>query len=334
MKVRVDQANPGAVQQMGDMAARVIQMEASCQALRRQLDEANRQLFQANKVSVAGQMVATVAHDLNNPLNGVLGYAQLLMKRTNDPSLVSGLQKTEGEAQRAAQIVQTLLQFVRDHKPERRPTQVNTVIVDVMALRAHHQMINQVAMALNLDAGVPLVIGDAHLIGQAILNLVINAERAIASTSARGVIRISSGLASDGSQPVVRIKLRDTGPGIPPDNLKRIFEPFFTTKPSGQGTGLGLSICRQIVAEHRGTLTVDSQPGVGTTFTLNLPVMDGNRWSLLVVWNWLKPRRMCHRPEAWLLTMSSWCGSLWTRRLHPKVIGSMPLPAAKRLLRH
>lgn len=285
MNIRVDQSTPTTGHQMTDMATRINELEANSQSLGRQLEETRRQLFQANKVSVIGQMVATVAHDLNNPLNGILGYSQLLMKRTSDTNVLSGLQKIEGEAQRATHIVQTLLQFVRDHKPEKQAVQINNIITDIVQLREHHRMINHIDVTLDLETDLPRTVVDPHHVGQAILNLVTNAEQAIIGTAARGAIRISTELSSDGRQPILRIRIRDNGPGIPPETLRRIFEPFFTTKGTGQGTGLGLTICQQIVEENQGRLSVDSQAGAGATFTIDLPVLDEP------IFDTIKPRK-------------------------------------------
>jgi len=274
MNIRVEQTSPATVHQITDMAGRINELEAVNQTLRRQLEEARLQLFQANKVSVVGQMVATVAHDLNNPLNGILGYSQLMIKRTTDETARTGLQKIESEAQRATHIVQTLLAFVRDHKPEKQSIQLNDIIAHMAELRAHHRMINHIDLSLGLESDLPMLIAEPHQIGQVVLNLLSNAEQAIAGSAVRGAIRITSEVSSDGRQPIVRIRIRDNGPGIATDLLPRIFEPFFTTKTAGQGTGLGLSICRQIVEEHEGRLSVESQTGNGATFTIDLPVTD------------------------------------------------------------
>lgn len=252
---------------------RVHQLEQTCATLQQELDETRRQLFQVNKVSSVGQMVATVAHELNNPLNGVLGFAQLMIKRAEDEKMRRDLQKIESEARRATKIVHTLLTFVREHSPERQQVNINDIISSMVEMREHHRMMNHIDLSLEMDAGLPETVAEAHQIGQVILNLISNAEQAIIGSKVKGDIHVSSALASDGDQPVIRITIKDSGPGMPPDVLSRIFDPFFTTKTTSEGTGLGLSICKQIIEEHEGTLTVDSREGAGATFVLDLPVI-------------------------------------------------------------
>ena len=251
---------------------RVQQLELTCDVLRRQLEEAKHQLQQVNKISSVGQMVATVAHELNNPLNGVLGFAQLMIKRTEDDKDRRDLQRIESEAKRATKIVNTLLTFVREHSPEQQMVNINDIMSSMVEMREHHRMMHHVDLVLEMDSALPETIAEAHQIGQVILNLVSNAEQAIIDSGTRGTIHVSSTLASDGTHPVIRITIQDTGPGMSPDVLLQIFEPFFTTRSNGDGTGLGLAICKQIAEDHNGTLSVDSREGFGTTFTLDLPV--------------------------------------------------------------
>jgi two-component system NtrC family sensor kinase len=275
MNTRIEQHSSTTVHQAASMANRINELEAACQALQRQLDETRGHLLQANKMSLVGQMVATVAHDLNNPLNGVLGFTELMRRRTTDQNMQRGLQRIETEARRAAKIVQSLLTFVRDHKPERQPVNLNDVVRSMTELHAHHRMINEVELTLDLDPRLPETIADPHQLGQAILNLITNAEQAIIDAALRGSIHISTSLFREEGRKVILLTVRDTGPGIPSDMLNRIFEPFFTTKPAGEGTGLGLYICRQIIQDHQGDLMVDSQMGIGTAFTITLPLVGG-----------------------------------------------------------
>lgn len=255
---------------------RVRHLEETCQTLRQQVETAKQQLLQTNKMAIVGEMMATVTHELNNPLNGVLGFAQLLMKYDVDDQVYNGLQKIESEAARAAQIVRKLLDFVRSHSPERQLVGVNQIITSMTEMRAHHRYTNNIDLSLDLDAGLPPTIAEPHQLGQMILNLVANAEQAVSGSPSTGGIRIKTAMFAREGQPVIRIVIQDGGPGMPDKVRDRIFDPFFTTKRTGEGTGLGLAICRQIVEEHDGRIDVKSKMGLGTTFTIELPVRQSD----------------------------------------------------------
>jgi signal transduction histidine kinase len=173
-----------------------------------------------------------------------------------------------GEAQRAATIVKNLLTFARKHGPLRQSTQINSVIEEVLKLRAYEHTVNNIDIVTRLDNELPEVKVDYFQMQQVFLNIILNAETAMIETSNRGTLTISSKKVDD----QIIISFTDDGPGISSDNMGRLFNPFFTTKEVGKGTGLGLSICYGIVTAHEGNIYVDSELGNGSTFYIELPI--------------------------------------------------------------
>lgn len=229
-------------------------------------------LLQMEKMASLGQLVSGIAHELNNPLTSIQGYAQLLLGRRASPDRAADALRISQEAERAGRIVKNLLLFSREAKAERRAVRLNEVIERTLALRAYELKLENVAVDLALDPGLPEILGDAAQLQQVALNLMLNAEQAIVmaredeSRGGRILIRTER---LPGSR--VALRVSDDGPGIAPDIAPRIFEPFFTTKPAGVGTGLGLSIVSSIVREHGGEISVDSLPGRGATISIELP---------------------------------------------------------------
>jgi len=234
----------------------------------RALQDAHAQLIQAEKMSVVGQLVSGVAHELNNPLAGVLGYSQLLQRKGVQGDIARGLQKIESEAERCKRIVQNLLIFARKHKPQKSLVDLNAVVESTLELRAYHLKVDNVTVVRDLEAGLPRTMADMNQMQQVLLNMINNAQHAMADIVRQRVLTLRS-RHRDGR---IVIAISDTGSGIPPEHLPRVFDPFFTTKEVGRGTGLGLSICYGIVQEHRGSIDVRSQPDAGTTFTIDLPI--------------------------------------------------------------
>ncbi|NOK61489.1 MAG: DNA-binding response regulator, OmpR family, contains REC and winged-helix (wHTH) domain [Chloroflexi bacterium AL-W] len=245
---------------------------------RRRLEE---QLTQAEKLSAIGQLVAGVAHELNNPLTSISGYTQLILRDTNVlPTVRDDLEHIHKQAERAARIVQNLLVFAREHKPERRMINLNDVIRDTLSLRAYQLRVDNINVVSELDPNLAPTVADPHQLQQVILNLLNNAHQAIVERNETGTITLRSHgrsrEASDGMSktPVTIVcSVTDTGIGIPESELNRIFDPFYTTKPVGQGTGLGLSICFGIIQEHSGRIWAQSEAGVGTTVSIELPLL-------------------------------------------------------------
>jgi two-component system NtrC family sensor kinase len=262
---------------------------------RRQLEQ---QLIQAEKLSAIGQLVAGVAHELNNPLTSVSGYAQLLLRETSLGDQVrQDLQHIYAQSERAARIVQNLLIFAREHKPERVVVNLNDVLKSTLSLRAYQLRVDNIVVVSQLDAKLPPTVADPSQVQQVLLNLINNAHQAMVQKGGPGTLTLRSRRAvarrdlaeetgtagalpagdadvrtTSAPQDVLLLEVGDTGVGIPERDLTRIFDPFFTTKPVGQGTGLGLSICFGIVQEHGGRIWAESTLGVGTTVTVELPL--------------------------------------------------------------
>ncbi len=227
-------------------------------------------LIQSEKLSAIGQLIAGVAHELNNPLASVLGFADFLVEDSGvPPRLVEPLRVIQQEAQRAASIVRNLLTFARRQERVRERLAVGPVLERTAALLRNQLLGLNVELALTADPDLPEVDGNRNELQQVFLNLANNAAQAIASQGRAdgGRVTMHARRWLDG----VAVDVTDDGPGVPEALQQRVFEPFFTTKPAGEGTGLGLSICQGIVREHGGRLTLHSPPGRGATFTVELP---------------------------------------------------------------
>ncbi len=226
------------------------------------------QLMQQEKLAAVGQLVSGVAHELNNPLASVMAFAQLLLAAPQGaPHDRRAIEAINLEAKRAAKIVSNLLTFARQHQPERTITDLNRVIDDTLELRRYALRLAQVEIEMRLDPLLPITWADPFQLQQVVLNLITNAEHALSSWDRDRRIVLST----DHAAGQLSLRVSDSGPGIAPENLQRIFNPFFTTKPVGEGTGLGLSISDGIVREHGGRIRVESRPGCGATFIIELP---------------------------------------------------------------
>jgi two-component system NtrC family sensor kinase len=229
------------------------------------------QLIQSEKMSAIGQLVSGVAHELNNPLAGISAFAQLLLSEKRfPPDQRTAAEMIYAEARRASRIVQNLLIFARQHKPERTPTSVNQVLDDTLELRGYELRVRGIDVQRDYDDQVPETMADAHQLQQVFLNLITNAEQAM-ERAERDQQRLTVRTRRTGE--LIRLEIEDTGPGIPPNLLERIFNPFFTTKPTGSGTGLGLSISLGIVREHEGRIWAENAPQGGARFVIELPVV-------------------------------------------------------------
>lgn len=233
-----------------------------------QLQQTQAHLLQSEKLSALGELVSGIAHELNNPLTVIIGYAQLLQSSESRSEIEHGLHKIHYEAQRLTKMVSNLLTFARQHQEDdRTEVDLNEVVQRVLELRTYAGRQKGIALEADLQPDLSRVWGDASQLQQVLLNLVINAEQAIMQTRDSGHIVIRTYRADNG---MIRLEVKDDGPGIPVHLQGRIFDPFFTTKPPGMGTGLGLSICYGIVNAHQGRIRVDSEPGKGATFIVEL----------------------------------------------------------------
>jgi signal transduction histidine kinase len=229
--------------------------------------QTRRELAQAEKLASIGRFVAGVAHEINNPLQGIIGHLDLIATTDLRPALRRDIRQAAREAERAARIVRSLLVFGASRRVERRPVAVPGLVSRAVALRRRPLLAAGITVTRDVPPGLPRVNGDLPLLLQALLNLLLNAEQAMAGP---GDIRITA----RAEQGTVRLAVRDTGPGIPPEVLPRLFEPFFTTKPVGAGTGLGLPIVYGIVQEHGGRVWAENAQEGGAIFTLTLPAAE------------------------------------------------------------
>jgi PAS domain S-box-containing protein len=227
-------------------------------------------LTQSEKLAALGQFVAGIAHELNNPLQGVLGHIELLRATRGLPrSQRPALKAIHREADRAAKIVRNLLAFTGSRRMTRRSVNLNNILQRVVAFRRASGRTRDVEVVRHYAAHVPRVDGDPLLLHQVFLNLIMNAEEAVAATGRPGRIEITTAVSASGDR--VQVVIRDTGEGIPVEAFTRIFEPFYTTKDVGQGTGLGLPIAYGIVQEHGGRIAAANDPAGGAMFTVELP---------------------------------------------------------------
>ena len=234
--------------------------------------EMRARLLETERLAALGELVAGVAHEVNNPLSSISAYSQLLLRDgALDPAQRESVEVIRSETLRASQVVKDLLSFSRRSTPEREPVLLNQVVERTLRLRNYQLSASGVAVDLALAPDQPAVLGDARQLQQVVLNLVTNSIQAMAPEPGGpvrgGTLRITT--RSAGAQ--VALEVADTGRGIPAAARQRVFEPFFTTKREGEGTGLGLSVSYGIVAAHGGTIALTHSSATGTTFTVTLP---------------------------------------------------------------
>ena len=230
-----------------------------------------RQLMQKEKLTAMGQMMAGVAHELNNPLTAILGISDLLRERATDDSTRRQVEIVLNQARRAASIIQNLLAFSRPATQGRTKLKLEEIVQQALQLQQVALQQKNVSVEFSAPSDLPPIEGDVRLLTQVFSNLIVNAEQAISSVRDRGTLRIS--LAR--SEATVAVTFTDDGAGIQPENVGKIFDPFFTTKRPGGGTGLGLTICLALVKEHGGSIEVHSSPRGGASFRVLLPVATG-----------------------------------------------------------
>ncbi|OGR79109.1 MAG: hypothetical protein A2X32_11350 [Elusimicrobia bacterium GWC2_64_44] len=230
------------------------------------------QLFQAEKLNSLGKTVSGVAHELNNPLTGIMGYCQLLLR---DEAIQENSRHREDistifrEAERCQKLVRGLTTFARKHKPEKTHLGINGLLQDTLKLQDSHLKVAGISVALDLAPELPKTMADFHQLQQVFINLLLNARDAMACQQREKSIRIRTSL-RDRS---ILVEVEDSGPGIPQGSFDTIFEPFYTTKEPGKGTGLGLSISFGIITGHGGRIWAENAPGGGARFRLELPVI-------------------------------------------------------------
>jgi PAS domain S-box-containing protein len=235
--------------------------------MEKKLQETHLQLVSSEKMASLGKLAAGIAHEINNPLGGILIYSSLMMEDLpgNDPKR-QDLARIVQEASRCKEIVKSLLEFARQTEPKMEPTDINRAITDGLFFLENQALFHNIKIIKNLDPFLPAVSGNASQLKQVLINIIVNAAEAM---HGNGTLTITSYPSSD--RQWVFMEFMDTGEGIPEENLTRIFEPFFTTKDIGKGTGLGLATSYGIIEDHGGKISVKSMVGQGATFTIELP---------------------------------------------------------------
>jgi len=250
------------------------------------LQQAQARLVQNEKLVAIGQFVAGVVHELNNPLTSILGLADLLQDNGSGSEISRDLEKMAAQAQRARRIVRGLMDFAHQSPLNGKPVQVNEILSAILDLLTQDFHAYHVRWSIDLASDLPLTMADPHQLQQVFINLITNAGQAMKAAHDGGHLTISSKLGSSifchhsaQTAPIIRIIIKDDGPGISLDVLSHIFDPFFTTKPAGEGTGLGLAICHGIISAHSGHIWAESEPGQGTIFFIELPVASIEEFS-------------------------------------------------------
>jgi len=255
--------------EIGALAGSFNRMASELQDREKALKDLYGQLVQSEKMAAFGALGAGIAHEVKNPLAGILGITQLSLRGVDATHpLQKNLMIIEKETKRCKTIIENLLKFARQEQVAFDAVDIPQVVADAVAIVDHQLGIHNIRVEQELAADLPPCRGNSNQLQQVLMNLMINAQQAMAGGS--GTVRLS---VRQGEGGALELRVSDTGPGIPEEIQGRIFDPFFTTKPVGQGTGLGLSVSYGIVKEHGGEIRLESVPGHGTTFIITLPAV-------------------------------------------------------------
>jgi PAS domain S-box-containing protein len=241
--------------------------------IEKKLQETHLQLVSSEKMASLGKLAAGIAHEINNPLGGILIYSSLMMEDVSEEDPRRGdLARIVQEAGRCKEIVKSLLEFARQTEPKMEPTDINRAINDGLFFLVNQALFHNIQIVKRLDSFLPFVQGNASQLKQVFMNIIVNAAEAMHGS---GTLTITTSPAPD--RKTIFVEFTDTGEGIPEENFTRIFDPFFTTKEVGKGTGLGLATSYGIIEDHGGKISVKSKVGEGTTFKIELPVHQGTQ---------------------------------------------------------
>ncbi len=257
----------GSGDEMGLLAESFNNMAGELHARDESLKQAQAQLVHSEKMAAFGQLGAGIAHEVKNPLAGILGVVQLSLRQIGEghpmhPTLVT----IDKETRRCKSIIDNMLKFARQERVACESVDIARVLEDAAAIMRHQMSLRNVKLVAESEPGLPPVSGSANQLQQVLMNLMLNAQQAMEPQG--GMVEIRARRMPDDS---IQIAVRDTGPGVPKEIQARIFEPFFTTKPAGTGTGLGLSVSFGIIKDHKGDISVESEAGRGTLFLITLP---------------------------------------------------------------
>jgi len=230
---------------------------------------ARKKIMESERLAIVGQLAADVAHEINNPLQGIVAYSHLLLEKMprEDPSKQS-IAKIVDQANRCTEIIRGLLDFSRQRKPQKRLSDVNLILEECVSLVENQAIFHNIQIVKDLEERLPPIVLDPSQMQQVFMNIIINAAEAM---DGNGGLNLATRF--DRVDRFIEAEFKDTGHGISEENMERIFDPFFTTKEVGHGTGLGLAISYGIVKEHNGTISVQSEVGKSTTFVVRLPVV-------------------------------------------------------------
>ncbi len=237
-----------------------------------ELREMQAHLIQSEKLASLGKLAAGIAHEINNPLGGILIYSNLLLEDTGEKSpYYENLKKIVKETSRCKNIVRGLLEFARPKEPEMSLININEIVESSLSIMERQTLFQNIKIKKTYASDLPKIVADSAQLQQVFVNIILNAAEAM---DGKGLLTLRTSLNEDGSY--MEVQFSDTGHGIKEEDKKRLFEPFFSTKEVGKGTGLGLAISYSIIQKHKGTIEVDSQIGKGSTFTIRLPVIQEN----------------------------------------------------------
>ena len=222
----------------------------------------------SSRLASVGEMAAGIAHEINNPLTGVIGFSEILLTENLPPEIKEQLRIIADGSQRVKDIVKRMLTFARQNKPMKISANIHELIDNTLGIRSYVLKTANIEVIRDYDPSLPWITADPSQLQQVFLNLIVNAEYAMKKAHDKGNLTITT----EAKDKHIRISFRDDGPGMSPEIIKKLFNPFFTTKDPGEGTGLGLSLSRSIILEHNGTIGVESEPGKGANFIITLPV--------------------------------------------------------------
>jgi two-component system NtrC family sensor kinase len=257
--------------ELGKLAYMFNKMASALKERDERLEEYTKsKIMESERLAIIGQLAAGVAHELNNPLQGIVTYSHLLLETMPNEEWSRGnLEKIVTQANRCRDIVRGLLDFSRQRKPNKTLYDVNKVLRECVSLLESQALFHNIQIKEALDPKLPMTVIDPSQIERVFMNIIINAAEAM---DVKGQLALTTRF--DPAERFIEVKITDTGPGITRENLGRIFSPFFTTKDAGHGVGLGLAISYGIIREHKGTILVESEAGKGTTFIIRMPVTE------------------------------------------------------------
>ena len=254
--------------ELGEMSESFNAMASSLKQRDEQLKEfARNKIMESERLALIGQLAANVAHELNNPLQGIVTYSHLILEKiANENSAASSAQKIVTQANRCKDIIRGLLDFSRQRKPDATVCNINSVLNECVALLENQASFQNIHIIKDLERNLPMIVVDPSQMQQVFINMIINAAEAMEDG---GQLTLKTRM--DPADEFVEIEITDTGHGIPEEHMEKLFDPFFTTKEVGHGTGLGLAISYGIIKEHKGTISVESEVDQGTSFLIRLP---------------------------------------------------------------